>query len=158
MLSLWPLLRTDVARTENHSPLRNWITTLPPSERLLLHVKLWVVHLLLLIVKVAERRASFFFRSISRFSSTAAEMNLLGEMRNTHGREGKKNNKNLKHSFSFSSRHLRGCLPLFLLSFSGSSHLSLFSQSLQTTLLPALRVYGFVITCFFFSFRQIVTM
>lgn len=61
VLSLWPLLRTDVARTENHSPLRNWIPTLPPSERLLLRVKLRVVHPLLLIVKVAERRASFFF-------------------------------------------------------------------------------------------------
>lgn len=56
-----PVLRTDIARTENHSPLRNWIPTLPPSERLLLRVKLRVVHPLLLIVKVAERRASFFF-------------------------------------------------------------------------------------------------
>lgn len=110
---------------------RKQLTCEKPS-RLMLRLKRHFVcrrRCFLLIVKVAERRASFFFRSISRFSSTAAEMNLLGEMRNTHSREGKKNNKNLKHSFSFSSRYLQACLPPFLLSFSGSSLFSRFSHS-----------------------------
>lgn len=156
---LWPLLCSDVAQTEKRLTCEK-----PDSNsaaKLTTYVALEATLCALLpplppinSQSCREMSIFFFFRSISCFSSTAAEMNLLGEMRNTHSSEGKKNNKNLKRSFSFTC-YLKGCLPSLFLSFPGSFNLLWFSHShSQTALLPT----SHCIWCFFFYFCQIVTM